>query len=120
MDLPRFREEDYKYWTRRVGPWFDPAGPAGHHLITGRVLDLTMSVGLYVGVEDPDTALYIGKVCRHDAGVSVRIMQHDQMIEAWDAVWLIPLKASTADFLVREFETGMIKRHRPLHNVRQR
>lgn len=116
--LHRFNQDDFLYWTQRVGPWFDPSGPSGHHLLRGRQLDLTMAVGLYVGVEDPDRALYVGKVRRRDAGIRSRLLAHHQRVEAWDAIWLLPLRSTASDMLVRRFELGIIRMYRPPGNVR--
>lgn len=114
--LHRFVEEDFHYWTGRVGQWFDPTGPAGNHLLEGRDLQLTMMNGIYVGITVEGTALYAGKVRRSDQGASDRFRNHPQPIEEWSSVWLLPFVADCSDPLVRHYEAALIRRHRPLWN----
>jgi hypothetical protein len=114
--LQRFVEEDFSYWVSRVGPWFDPTGPAGNHLLEGRDLQLTMTNGIYVGITVDGTALYAGKVNRSDRGVADRLRTHRQPIEEWSSVWLLPLVAECPDSLVCRYEAALIRRHRPLWN----
>ena len=112
----RFNAEDFAYWSGRVGPWFDPTGPAGNHLLEGRDLQRTMSNGIYVGITFDSTALYAGKVNRSDSGATDRLRSHRQPIEKWSSVWLLPLSAECPDPLVRRYEAALIRRHRPLWN----
>jgi hypothetical protein len=114
--LQRFVEEDFIYWTGRIGPWFDPTGPAGNHLLDGRDLQLTMTHGIYVGVAVDGTALYAGKVTRSACGITDRLRTHRQPVEEWSSVWLLPLVVDCPDPLVRCYEAALIRRHRPLWN----
>lgn len=114
--LHRFVEEDFRYWTSRVGPWFDPTGPGGNHLLEGRDLHLTMTAGIYVGITVDGTALYAGKVNRSDRGASSRFRTHRQPVETWSSVWLLPFRSGCPDSLVRRYEAALIRRHRPIGN----
>lgn len=115
--LHRFGEEDFVYWAGRVGPWFDPTGPGGNHLIDGGRLDLTMLVGLYVAVDWSGRCLYVGKVYRRSGGVASRLRAHAQPVERWHSVWLLPLVAECPHGLVATFERALIRRHQPVGNV---
>ena len=115
--LQRFAESDFCYWIDRLAGSFDVRGPAGNHLIERRSVELTMPVGLYVGVDAFDTCLYVGKVQRRDAGVASRLRSHAQPVQDWDSVWLIPLIEGCRPELVLTFEAAMIRRHRPLSNI---
>lgn len=116
-DHSHFSRAAFSYWVARLEPWFDAAGPAGNHLLSGRRLDLTMSVGLYVGVDACDRCLYAGKVCRRDGGVAERLLWHEQPVETWSSVWLLPLSEACPDPLVRAYEASLIRRHAPSGNV---
>jgi hypothetical protein len=111
-----FTELDAEYWRRRMSLVADPDASAGWWPLVGRLTGVSMTVGIYVAV-DGDTCLYVGKIRRHDEGIDRRIARHHQPVETWEGVWLLPMRQSTPDVVVRHFELAVIARHQPVDNV---
>lgn len=114
----RYSDPTHSRWIRRFGRLIDPDGPAGEHRLVGRRTHTTWPVGIYIAVDEDDRVRYVGKVCRSDGqGFDARFANHDQPVEDWPRVWLVPLRPNVADLIVRAVEALFIQILRPTDNI---
>jgi len=79
--------------------------------------ELSVSVCIYVAVDDAGACFYIGQCNRSDGGVVQRVSGHHAIPAIATGLWVLPLRTDCPPQALNRIEKQMIRAYRPPFNT---